>query len=81
MIPKAFTCIFNEDIRCSENNGGCEDRCEDNSKTGHVVCSCSIPGMRLSTNMKSCMGKEEKKNYETKKKEHLPTIVSLFDAA
>ena len=43
---------------CSENNGGCEDKCEECNTTGQVVCSYPTPGMRLSADMKSCVGKK-----------------------
>ncbi len=49
--------IIQEATTCSENNGGCEDQCEESIATGDIVCSCDIPGTALSPNMKSCMGK------------------------
>ncbi len=55
LLPISFT---QEMPSCSENNGGCEDRCEDSNTSGEAVCSCNIPGTRLSANMKSCVGEE-----------------------
>ncbi len=67
---KQFTCIVTyEAMRCSENNGGCQDRCEESNTTGQVVCSCSNSGTRLSADMKSCAGKAHKHYKKQRKKE------------
>lgn len=40
---------------CSENNGGCEDQCEDT--VGSFVCLCTAPGLKVDeVDMFSCVG-------------------------
>ncbi len=67
---------FTQEIpSCSENNGGCEDQCEESHIGGVVICSCNTPGTGLSANKKSCVGEEiysmkEESKEEVKKKRY-----------
>ena len=40
-------------------NCGCEDRCEVNETAGEISfeCFCDQPGMKLSANERSCVGR------------------------
>ena len=53
-----YICITIEGTRCTENNGGCQDQCEEGNITREAICSCSIPGTRLSADKKTCVGKK-----------------------
>ncbi len=65
-----LTTLFTLEMKsCSENNGGCEDQCEEGNAAGEVVCSCSIPGTILSANAKSCVGEEIYSMKEESKEE------------
>ena len=78
LIETASYLISQEMTRCSENNGGCEDRCEE-SRTGQALCSCSNPGMRLSADMKSCAGKKQVEIC--KLKERILSVTLFFQLA